>query len=321
MYAAVVHAFGQPPVYEEFPTPTATMADEAVVDVLAAALHPRTRSGANGTHYTSGDELPLVPGFDGVGRLLDGRLIYFILPDAVIGSMAQKTVVDLRRSIPLPSDVDVVKVAAAMNPAMSSWIALRARATLEPGQRVLVLGATGNAGRMAVQIAKRLGAGHVIGAGRDAQRLAGLYQLGADEVVSLDGDPQAAYTALGRAAAEVDVVLDYLWGQPAERAIYALVTNRRDESNPWMWIQIGSIAGRTVALPSEALRSSNLHIVGSGQGSVSARRILTELTALTGEITADTLTVDPLPIPLSDVERAWNAPVPTGKRIVFVPSR
>ncbi len=321
MYAAVVRAFGQPPHYEEFPTPVATNADEVVVDVLAAALHPRTRSGAEGTHYSSGDELPLVPGIDGVGRLPDGRLIYFVIPDSAVGTMAQKAVVDVRRSILLPPGVDVVKVAAAMNPAMSSWVALRARNPFEPSQRVLVLGATGNAGQMAVQIAKRLGAGQVIGAGRDAQRLAGLYRLGADVVVSLDGDPETAYTALGKAAAEVDVVIDYLWGEPAEKGIYALVTERRDESSPWTWIQIGSVAGRTAVLPSAALRSSALRIVGSGQGSVPVRRILAELPALVGEIVAGTITVDPLPIPLSEVERTWNAPVPAGKRVVFLPSR
>ena len=321
MYAAVVHAFGQPPHYEQFPDPVATDADEVVVDVLAVALHPRTRSGAEGTHYTSGDELPLVPGIDAVGRLPDGRLIYFVIPDSAVGTMAQKAVVDIRRSILLPSDVDVVKVAAAMNPAMSSWVALRARNPLEPGQRVLVLGATGNAGRMAVRIAKRLGASQVIGAGRNSQQLAELPRLGADVVVSLDGDPAVAYTALGKAAAEVDVVIDYLWGEPAEQAIYALVTERRDESKPWTWIQIGSVAGQTVALASAALRSSNLRILGSGQGSVPVRSILAELPSLVGEITAGTITVDALPVPLSEVERTWKAPVASGKRAVFLPER
>jgi len=320
MYAAVVHAFGQPPHYEQFPDPTATDADEVVVDVLAVALHPRTRSGAAGTHYTSGGILPLVPGIDAVGRLPDGPLIYFVIPDSTVGTMAQKAAVDVHRSILLPSDVDVLTIAAAMNPAMSSWVALRARCPLEPGQRVLVLGATGNGGRMAVQIAKRLGARQVIGAGRNAQQLAELPRLGADVVVSLDGDPTVTYMALGKAAAEVDVVIDYLWGQPAERGINALVTERRDESKPWSWIQIGAVAGQSVALPSAALRSSNLRILGSGQGSVPVRRILAELPSLVGEITAGTITVDALPVPLSEVERTWNAPEPSGKRVVFLPA-
>lgn len=321
MYAAVVHSFGSPPRYEQFPTPTATGPDEVVVEVLATALHPRTRSGAEGSHYTSVGELPLIPGIDGVGRLPDGRLIYFVIPDSTIGTMAQYAVVDLRRSIIVPAGADIIKVAAAMNPAMSSWVALRARNPLEPGQQALVLGATGNAGQMAVQIAKRLGASHVIGAGRNAQRLAELPQLGADTVISLDGDPDMVYTALGKAATDVDIVIDYLWGQPAERAIRALITERRDESRPWTWIQIGSVAGPNISLPSAALRASNLRFIGSGQGSVPIRGILAELPALLAEITAGALSVDPLPIPLSEVERTWNAPIPASKRLVFLPTR
>lgn len=320
MYAAVVHSFDRPPHYEEFPTPTATSPDEVVVDVLAAGLHPRVRSGASGSHYTSTGELPLIPGIDAVGRIPDGRLVYFVIPDSARGTMAQQAVVDLRRAILLPAGVNVAAVAAAMNPAMSSWVALRARSPLTPGQRVLVLGATGNAGQMAVQIAKRLGAGHVIGAGRDLERLNALTALGADTLISLDGDPATAYAALGKAAAEVDVVIDYLWGTPAEHAITALVTNRFDESHPWTWIQIGSIAGANISLPSAALRSSNLNILGSGQGSVATRRLLAELPSLVNEIATGTLTVDPLPIPLAQVESAWNAPIAPGKRLVFLPT-
>src|SRR5262249_35981885 len=146
-----------------------------VVDVLAAGLHPRVRSSANGSHYTSTDELPLTPGIDGVGRGPDGQLLYFVLPDTTQGSMAEQTVVDRRRSVTLPADVDPVLLAAAvapvlpaaaMHPGMSAWIALRRRIEMQPGASVLVLGANGNAGRMALEVAKHLGAGEVIGAAR-----------------------------------------------------------------------------------------------------------------------------------------------------------
>jgi NADPH:quinone reductase-like Zn-dependent oxidoreductase len=210
MYAAVVRSFNQPPRYEEFPTPRPQNDDEALVDVIAAGLHPRVLSQADGSHYTSEDELPLVPGIDGVGRAPDGTLRYFVLPDTTMGAMAEQTVVDLRRSIVLPESSDPLLVAAAMNPAMSSWVALRRRITVEPGQSVLVLGATGNAGQMALQVARHLGAGRVIGAGRDPEKLAALPQLGADETVLLDG-PGAA-ERLGHVAHDVDVVIDYLWG-------------------------------------------------------------------------------------------------------------
>src|ERR1700709_1403574 len=106
MYAAVVTAFDQPPHYREFAEPVPSGPYEVSVDVLAAGLHPRVRSQANGSHYTSTDELPLVPGIDGVGRLPDGRSASFVLPDTTMGSMAEQTVVDVRRSVVLPDDLE-----------------------------------------------------------------------------------------------------------------------------------------------------------------------------------------------------------------------
>jgi NADPH:quinone reductase-like Zn-dependent oxidoreductase len=171
MNAAVVTSFDDPPRYQEFEVPQPRTDDEILVDVLAVGLHPRARTGAAGGHYTSTGALPMIPGIDGVGRRLDGRLIYFVADDDVIGTMADKAVVDIRRAIELPDDVDVPKIAAAMNPAMSAWVALRRRVPIESGQSVLVLGATGNAGAMAIQVAKRLGAGRIVGAGRNPDRL------------------------------------------------------------------------------------------------------------------------------------------------------
>jgi NADPH:quinone reductase-like Zn-dependent oxidoreductase len=312
MHAAVVRSFDHPPRYESFETPRTTDEDELVVDVLAAGLHPRVRSSANGSHYTSSDELPLIPGIDGVGRGPDGELLYFVLPDTTLGSMAEQAVVDRRRSVPLPAGSDAATIAAAMNPAMSSWIALRRRIAIEPGQRVLVLGATGNAGQMAVEIARHLGAGRVIAAGRDTERLSALKGI-ADVTVALDDD------ALGEAAADVDIVIDYVWGTPAERAMRALVIGRHDRSRALDWIQIGSVAGPDLTLPSAALRAANLRIMGSGQGSVSAAAIVAELPALAAEINAGTLTVNAEPVPLSQVEATWTAPTQPGRRIVFTP--
>jgi NADPH:quinone reductase-like Zn-dependent oxidoreductase len=290
-----------------------------LIDVLAAGLHPRTRSSANGSHYTSTGQLPMIPGFDGIGRDPDGRLRYFILADTHLGSMAEQVVIDPRRSTPLPANTDVVTVAAAMNPAMSSWIALRNRITFQPGQSVLVLGATGNAGRMAVQIAKHLGARDVIAAGRDPERLATLTELGADTTISLAGDPETADLALGQAAAEVDVVIDYLWGPATERTMPAVITHRTDKSRPITWIEIGSMSGLQITLPSAWLRAARLQLVGSGQGSVSTKDIIGELPALAAEISTGTYTIDAVSAPLSHVQTTWNAPVAPGRRIVFVP--
>jgi NADPH:quinone reductase-like Zn-dependent oxidoreductase len=317
MKAAVVRSFDHPPRYEEFPDPVAAGEHEVVVEVVAAGLHPRVRSGASGTHYTSEGELPLVPGVDAVGRLPDGGLAYFVADDNVAGTMAERAVMDTRRSVPLPAGVDVVAIAAAMNPGRSSWVGLRRRAELAPGEAVLILGATGNAGRMAIQIAKHLGAGEVIAAGRNPEALALLPGLGADRVVALDGE--GAIDALGEAAAEVDVVVDYLWGKPAEAAIPAIVHRREDRSRALRWVQIGAIAGPEITLPSAALRAANLKIMGSGQGSVSTAGIVAELPELAREVDAGTFSVDAEPVPLAEVEAAWTRPVAPRRRLVFVP--
>ena len=319
MKAAVVTSFDTPPRYEDIDAPTPGGPADVVVDVVAAGLHPRVRSQADGSHYTSTDELPLIPGIDGVGRGPDRRLRYFVLPDTTRGSMAERTVVDERRSILLPEDADVIALAAAMNPAMSSWVALRRRLDFRAGQRVLVLGATGNAGRLAVQVARHLGASAVVAAGRDRRRLATLGAVGATATVALDADPDSVAEQLAEGARDVDVVLDYLWGEPAVRAMVALVTAPESREKPLTWVQIGSVAGRSAAIPSAALRAARLEIVGSGQGSVSTVEILAELPTLAREISAGRFTVDAQPVPLADVEQVWRTDAYPNQRVVLLP--
>jgi NADPH:quinone reductase-like Zn-dependent oxidoreductase len=316
--AAVVTSFDEPPHYRPFDVPQPARADEIVVDVVAVGLHPRARSGARGGHYASRGTLPMVPGIDGVGRRADGQLVYFVAHDDVIGSMAEKAVVDVRRTIALTPGVDVAKIAAAMNPAMSSWVALRRRVPIEPGQSVLVLGATGSAGTMAAQVAKRLGAGRVVGAGRSRDRLDALTSAGADEVVQLGDDAEASAAALASVGAEIDIVLDYVWGTPAQLALSALLGARTDRSRAMHWVQIGAIAGPTVELPSVALRSANLHLQGVGQGAVSTEVYRGELRSLADEIDAGTICVNLRTAPLTEVETIWTAPDTPGERTVLV---
>lgn len=318
MKAAVVSSFGTAPRYEIFPTPTPRTDNEIVVDVVAAGLHPRVRSQANGSHYTSNSELPLVPGIDGVGRGPDGTLRYFILADTTMGAMAQQTIIDVRRSIVLPENCDPVAVAAAMNPGMSSWVGLRQRVPFHPGQKVLVLGATGNAGQMAVQIATLFGAQQIVAVGRQARKLEALTTLGATDTVILDGKLDSA-DRLGHAGKDVDVVLDYLWGQPTADALYAIVPNRADDNQPLTWLQIGSIAGPRAPIPSAALRATRLQIVGSGQGSVSTQAILTELPELANAITNGNFQIKARAVPLADVEQAWADAATSSERIVLTP--
>lgn len=308
--AAVVTDFGSPPRYDEHPEPAASGEGEVVVDVLAAGLHPRVRSQASGSHYTSTGDLPLVPGVDGVVRDPKGRLRYAVLDDTSLGTMAERTVIDLDRSVVLPKGVDPVQIAAAMNPVMSSWMALRRRIKFRKGQRVLILGATGNAGRMAIQVAKRFGAGRVTAAGRDRDRLAELTALGADEVRAFD---ELA------AAAEVDVVLDYVWGEPTARAMTDLLTARADRGAPLTWIEIGSVAAPTAAIPSAALRAARLEIVGSGIGSVPGRHFIKELPKMAAAVAGRAFDVHARAVPLAEAEAAWRMDAGSNERVVLVP--
>lgn len=321
MHAAVVRQFDRPPRYEDFAPPAPSGEHEELIDVLASGLHPRVRSQANGSHYTSTEQLPLIPGIDGVGRRSDGSLVYFVLPDTVYGAMAEQTVIDARRSIALPSGADPVVLAAAMNPGMSSWVALHQRVTFAPGQSVLILGATGSAGQLAIQIAKHLGASAVVAAGRGADRLAALAGLGADDTIDLAAAPDIVARDLAAKAAEVDVVLDYLWSTPAESAIMPLLTGREDRSRLISWVQIGAIAGPDISLPSAALRQANIHFLGSGQGSVSAAGILAALPELVARISEGSFSIDAVAKPLLDVESIWNAPGGATQRVVLLPPR
>jgi NADPH:quinone reductase-like Zn-dependent oxidoreductase len=319
MRAAVVSAFDEAPGLQEVPAPEPVGPHEALIEVMAVGLHPRVRSQADGSHYTSTDELPLVPGIDGVGRGVDGKLRYFVLPDTPRGALAEQTVVDLRRTIELADDCDPVQIAAGMNPAMSSWVALRRRVSFEAGQSVMVLAATGNAGQLAVQVAKLLGAGQVTAVGRDANRLAGLLPLGADRTVDLDDDPDTVAAHLGEAGADVDVVIDYLWGRPTADALRAIIPNRTDDAQELRWIQVGSVAGLESPIPSAALRAARLSIVGSGQGSVPTRSILEELPFIAKEITRGSFAINARAVPLSDLETAWAEAGTSRDRIVINP--
>lgn len=313
MKAAVITSFEKPPRYTDIGEPVPEMHGEMLVDVLAAGLHHITRGRASGAHYSSTGRPPLVAGVDGVGRGADGKLRYFVQAPDQLGTMADRTVIELRRSIELPGDSDPVTLAAAMNPAMASWLALRCRVPFQTVQNVLVLGATGSSGRMAVQVARHLGAVQVIAAGRDERKLARLRELGATETVTL-GDAR-----LGALACEVDVVLDFLWGEAAVRIMETVIRQRSDRSAPFTWIHVGSMAGDVAPIPGALLRGANVEIVGSGLGSVSDRAILGELPALAREIASGTFRIDAQARPLSDVEQAWSAPAPDGARVVFTP--
>src|SRR5712671_1226247 len=178
MYAAVVHAFDASPRYTMFADPVAGDG-ERLVTVSAAGLHPIVKALAKGAHYGSTGELPFIAGVDGVGKLEDGTRVYFGIARSPFGTFSERALAASWTCLPLPAAIDDVTAAGIANPAMSSWAALTARAKFVAGESVLILGATGVAGQLAVQVAKRLGARRIIAAGRNPQVLQELSALGA----------------------------------------------------------------------------------------------------------------------------------------------
>ena len=316
MKAAVVESFEDPPSYRDFLAPIARAGEVAVL-VRAAALSPLVKMIAAGKHYSGETALPLVPGVDGVGRLADGCRVYFAFPRAPYGSMAEQTVVPEAFIVELPDDVDDVTAAAIANPGMSSWAALTQRAKLQAGESVLVNGATGGAGRLAVQIAKHLGARRVVATGRTRASVEPLIALGADAVVALDKEPDALRDAFRQEVSRgVDVVLDYLCGSSVERFIEATAGHGSDAGERRVrLVQIGSLAGPTMSLPASALRSSGLEIMGSGLGSVPKVRLIDAIRGVMRAIVPAGLTVAADAVPLSEVASAWGSG--TANRVVF----
>jgi NADPH:quinone reductase-like Zn-dependent oxidoreductase len=303
MKAAVVDELGAPPVFRDFEDPQPTDG-EVLVAVTASALTNFTKLRAAGKHYSSTTAPPFVPGIDGIGRLDDGRRVYFLFPRAPFGGMAETAVVPAFRCIPVPDGVDDVTLAAIADPGMSSWAALEVRADLVPGETVLINGATGTAGGLAVQVAKHLGAAKVIVAGRSRAALDALLDHGADEIIDLSEGDRLDATLRESFARGVDVVLDYLWGPSAE-AILTAAANAGRGDHPLRFIQIGTASAATIALPGALLHSSAIEIKGSGTGAVSPKAIGGILAKLMDAASSANFQVATRAFPLAHVEEAW----------------
>lgn len=316
MKAAIVTAFGAAPVYGEFEHPAA-VPGTTLVRVSAAAITQLTRSRASGAHYSADGSLPFVPGVDGAGVTEDGRRVYFVLPEKPYGAMAEWTLVDDRRLLPLPDGLGDVAAAAMANPGMSSWAALTERARLRAGETVLVNGATGASGRLAIQIARHLGAKKIVATGRRASAFDDLRRLGAHVTISLNQDRDTLEAAFGNEFRQgVDVVLDYLWGPSAETLLVAAAKAGPD-AVPIRFVQIGSMGGSTIALPGAALRSSALELMGSGIGSVPLPGLLKAIQQVLAAAPAAGFEVGHVAMPLADVTKAWG--MDADARIVLVP--
>jgi len=321
MKAAVLHTRGEPPRFEDFPDPQPDQ-NEVLVHVRAASLKNVDRAMASGSHYDSHRELPVICGIDGTAVLEDGTRVFCGGCRPPYGMMAEQAVVSRHFCLPVPDDVDDNTAAALPNPALSSWLPLIWHAKLKPGETVLILGATGVAGKLAIQIAKHLGAARVVAAGRNRRILDTLPELGADATIVLDQpDHELAANFIREASRKrYDVVLDYVWGHPTEVLLDAMTGHDvTAESDPLRLIEIGEMAGPTISLSAAALRGSGIEIYGSGGGSIPRMAIFETFPQMWALAASGKLHIDTVPVPLAEIEYAWQRNDWLGRRAVIVP--
>lgn len=307
MHAAVLHQLGTVPRYEEFAEPVISDKDrEAIVHVRAASLKPVDKQIASGAHFASGRELPRVCGTDGVGHLEDGQRVFFGGPRPPHGAMAERTVVPRAFTFPIPENVDDITAAALPNPGISAWLSLAYRAKLVRGENVLILGATGITGKLAVRIAKLLGAARVVAAGRNQEVLNTLTDLGADATISLALPAPELTDAFLRESGQSGFVIDYVWGSPAE-AFLAAITRKEFGAIQCetRFVQVGESAASTITLPAAVLRSTALTIMGTA--GIPARDVLVEaFQQVMAYAAKGTLHIDTEKVPLANIENAWQ---------------
>jgi NADPH2:quinone reductase len=319
MRAAVLHELGGVPRYEEFPDPVAGE-DEVIVEVRAVAVENVDKMVAAGEHYASEQftsRLPVIPCFDGVGALADGTLVGFANPRLPYGALAERTVVARNAVAPIPEGVDPA-VAVVLATAVTG-MSIKTAAGFVPGETVLIQGATGVAGRLAVKVARLLGAGRIVATGRDEGALREVLALGADTVINTTVPDDALAQAFMDARGEgYDVVLDFLWGRPSEILLRTLIPASFAFPRPTRFVQVGESAGPTLTIAAGSLRTSGVEICGVAKGLSPA-----SMGEVYGQVVqwaqAGTLTFDLDRVPLSEIETAWQRTDLRGRRLVVVP--
>ena len=318
---AAIYIPGETPKYGDFAEPVVQNDNQLLITVKAAAVKNLDKGIVSGRHYSSDTNAqPKVAGIDGAGELADGTRVYGF---GIIGMIAEKALIDKSRMVKLPANLNYVTAAALPNAVMGAGAAICYRAILKQNEVVLINGATGVTGMVAVQIAKHYGAKKVIVTGRNQESLNKLLHLGADEIISLKQEDEEILKQLKEihSSTPIDVVIDYLWGHPAE-LILAALQGTGGLTHKVRFVTVGGMAGDKIQLSSGTLRSSDIEISGSGLGSLpgdAMQKLFTEMVpemlqlAADGKLKIDTETAD-----LKDVETAWNKELPSGKRLVIV---
>jgi NADPH:quinone reductase-like Zn-dependent oxidoreductase len=322
MKAAITAAAGKTPVYGDFTEPVARNGEE-VISVSASALSQFSKSRSSGSHYSSEGVFPAVAGAEGVGCTADGRRVYFVVPEAPYGALAEKSLVRSERCVPVPDGLDDITAAAIANPGMSAWAGLVERARLQPGETVLVNGATGTAGRLAVQLAKYLGAKTVIATGRNVEELEEVKMLGADIVIPFSlgalhpmGAKKYEEALVKEFANGIDVVIDYLWGESAKTVIVA-IAKAVDDATPVRFVHVGGASREeNIELPGAALRSSAIMLMGSGLKSVPMSALKDAIRNVFEAVATANLKIAIKTVPLSEIESTWDD-APGKPRVVY----
>jgi NADPH:quinone reductase-like Zn-dependent oxidoreductase len=320
MKAAVIYRKGELPQYVDVPEPCVQNSDEELVSVKAVALKHFDKGRATGTHYSSSTASPQgkVIGGDGVCLLPHGTRVYAL---GTSGMMAERATIEKDRIVMVPTTLDDATAAALPNAVIGSAMGLRFKADIQPGDVVLVNGATGFTGRVAVQIAKHYGAKHVIATGRNSRSLQELSSLGADELVSVVQDDERfkAQISAIHSNTPIDVIIDYLWGHTAEM-ILACLKGDGSFTNRIRYVSVGSMTGDTIQLSAANLRSVDLQLSGSGLGAWSkqqVRQLFREILPEMFQLAADgKIKVGTISVPLENIAELWNVDIPNGQRLV-----
>jgi NADPH2:quinone reductase len=312
MRAAVVTEAGRAPELVDHPEPSG----ETVYEISAIALNPIDVNIGAGRFAGGHPELPYIPGCEAVGRAADGTRMYLFgegLGVARHGFLAERAAASASLGIPLPDSAsDEVAVSCGIA-GMAGWMPVAWRAPVRKDDRVLVLGATGTVGLVAVQSAKLLGAERIVAAGRNADRLNRAVELGADATVNLEeGDLVSAF----KEAAGGDgptYVFDALWGSPAAAAIQAAAPG-------WRLVQVGQSAGAEATVASAPIRLKMGEIYGFTGFAVPESTFREEYLRLVGYATAGDIALDIESYPLDRIAEAWErqASGPSAKLVVTV---
>jgi NADPH:quinone reductase-like Zn-dependent oxidoreductase len=311
MEAAVLKDYESDPEFGEFeePSPDGT----ALVEVAVAGLNPVDHTIAAGKFPGREPPLPSVPGLEGIGSV-DGRRVYFDSPVAPFGSLGERTLVEPDELIDVPDGVEDGLAVSFGISGLAAWLALTWRAELREGESVLVLGASGVLGQIAVQGARLLGAGRVVAAARDSESLDHARdELGADAVVELAGEGDLAERFKEAAGGGFDVVIDPLWGDPAIAALAALKVEGR-------LIQIGNSAGESIDLPTRGFRNQLGRIIGHTNFKASRELKREAFTAMCEHALAGELKVETEGVPLREIEDAWQRKSPHRKLVIEISS-